>query len=155
MPSGSANYSRTNGERKYVDSPTTFIIGNGSNLKVGKVENTAGAIGTSGSGKLSIDEYVGHNLENVDKLKTVGASVGVSASGVNNMGVNYYDKKQEGITKNTVIGNVEIGKSSESLYKTDPNWSWEKIVQKQVEKGLSGDDIYKEIIASSQCSEMQ
>ncbi|WYE89100.1 hypothetical protein LDK30_12180 [Fusobacterium polymorphum] len=152
MPSGSANYSRTNGERKYVDSPTTFIIGNGSNLKVGKVENTAGAIGTSGSGKLSIDEYVGHNLENVDKLKTVGASVGVSASGVNNMGVNYYDKKQEGITKNTVIGNVEIGKSSESLYKTDPNWSWEKIVQKQVEKGLSGDDIYKEIIASSQRS---
>ena len=152
MPSGSANYSRTNGERKYVDSPTTFIIGNGSNLKVGKVENTAGAIGTSGSGKLSIDEYVGHNLENVDKLKTVGASVGVSASGVNNMGVNYYDKKQEGITKNTVIGNVEIGKSSESLYKTDPNWSWEKIVQKQVDKGLSGDDIYKEIIASSQRS---
>jgi len=122
MPNSiSANYSQTNEERKYVDSPTTFIIGNGSNLKVGKVENTAGAIGTSGSGKLSIDEYVGHNLENVDKLKTVDASVGVSASGVNNMGVNYYDKKQEGITKNTVIGNVEIGKSSESLYKTDPN----------------------------------
>ena len=41
---------------------------------------------------------------------------------------------------------------AESLYKTDPNWSWEKIVQKQVEKGLSGDDIYKEIIASSQRS---
>ena len=29
---------------------------------------------------------------------------------------------------------------------------WEKIVQKQVEKGLSGDDIYKEIIANSQRS---
>ncbi|WP_204678151.1 hypothetical protein, partial [Fusobacterium nucleatum] len=42
--------------------------------------------------------------------------------------------------------------TAESLYKTDPNWSWEKIVQKQVEKGLSGDDIYKEIIASSQRS---
>ena len=152
MPSGSANYSQTNGERKVVDSPTTLIIGDGSNLKVGKVENTAGAIGATGSGKLSIDEYVGHNLENVDKLKTVGASVGISASGVNNIGVNYYDKKQERITKNTVIGNVEIGKSSESLYKTDPNWSWEKIVQKQVEKGLSEDDIYKEIIASSQRS---
>ena len=40
--------------------------------------------------------------------------------------------------------------TAESLYKTDPNWSWEKIIQKQVEKGLSGDDIYKEIIASSQ-----
>ena len=35
-----------------MDSPTTFIIGDGSNLKVGKVENIAGAIG---SGKLSID----------------------------------------------------------------------------------------------------
>ena len=79
MPNSiSANYSQTNGERKVVDSPTTFLIGDGSNLKVGKVENTAGAIGTTGSGKLSIDEYIGHNLENVDKLKTAGGSVGVS-----------------------------------------------------------------------------
>jgi len=112
MPSGSASYSQTNGERRVVDSPTTFIIEDGSNLKVGKVENTAGAIGTTGSGKLSIDEYVGYNLENVDKLKTVGGSVGVSASGITSLGVNYSDRKQEGITKNTVIGNVEIGKSS-------------------------------------------
>ena len=112
LPSGSANYSKTNGERRVVDNASTFIIGDGSNLKVAKVENTASAIGTTGNGKLSIDEYVGHNLENVDKLKTAGASVGVSASGVNNIGVNYSDKKQEGITKNTVIGNVEIGKSS-------------------------------------------
>ena len=112
LPSGSANYSQTNGERKVVDNASTFIIGDGSNLKVGKVENTAAAIGTTGSGKLSIDEYVGYNLENVDKLKTVGASVGVSTSGVTSIGVNYSDKKQEGITKNTVIGNVEIGKSS-------------------------------------------
>ena len=108
----SANYSQTNGERRYVDTPTTFIIGHGSNLKVGKVENTAGAIGATGSGKLSIDEYVGHNLENVDKLKTVGGSVGVSASGITSLGVNYSDRKQEGITRNTVIGNVEVGKSS-------------------------------------------
>jgi len=112
MPSGSASYSQTNGERRFVDSPTTFIIGDGSNLKVGKVENTAGAIGATGSGKLSIDEYIGHNLENVDKLKTVGGSVGISASGINSIGINYSDRKQEGITKNTVIGNVEIGKSS-------------------------------------------
>ena len=112
MPSGSANYSQTNGERRVVDNASTFIIGDGSNLKVGKVENTAAAIGTSGNGKLSIDEYVGHDLENVDKLKTVGGSVGVSTSGITSLGVNYSDKKQEGITKNTVIGNVEIGKSS-------------------------------------------
>ena len=112
LPSGSVNYSQTNGERRVVDNASTFIIGDGSDLKVGKVENTAAAIGTSGNGKLSIDEYVGHNLENVDKLKTVGASVGVSTSGITSIGVNYSDKKQEGITKNTVIGNVEIGKSS-------------------------------------------
>ena len=112
MPSGSANYSQTNGERKVVDNATTFLIGNGSNLKIGKVENTAGAIGATGNGKLSIDEYVGHNLENVDKLKTVGGSVGISTSGINSIGINYNDRKQEGITKNTVIGNVEIGKSS-------------------------------------------
>ncbi|MEJ6457547.1 hemagglutinin repeat-containing protein [Fusobacterium nucleatum] len=112
LPSGSANYSQTNGERKYVDNATTFLIGNGSNLKIGKVDNTAGAIGATGNGKLSIDEYVGYNLENVDKLKTAGASVGVSTSGITSLGVNYSDRKQEGITKNTVIGNVEIGKSS-------------------------------------------
>ena len=121
MPSGSASYSQTNGERRVVDSPTTFIIGDGSNLKVGKVENTAAAIGTTGNGKLSIDEYVGHNLENVDKLKTVGGSVGVSTSGITSLGVNYSDRKQEGITKNTVIGNVEIGKSSGDEINKDLN----------------------------------
>ncbi|WP_249527231.1 hemagglutinin repeat-containing protein, partial [Fusobacterium nucleatum] len=47
MPSLSANYSQTNGERKYVDTPTTFLIGDGSNLKVGKVESTAAAIGAT------------------------------------------------------------------------------------------------------------
>ena len=112
LPSGSANYSKTNGERRVVDNASTFIIGDGSDLKVAKVENTASAIGTTENGKLSIDEYVGHNLENVDKLKTAGGSVGVSTSGVTSIGVNYSDKKQEGITKNTVIGNVEIEKSS-------------------------------------------
>ena len=112
LPSGSANYSKTNGERRVVDNASTFIIGDGSDLKVAKVENTASAIGTTENGKLSIDEYVGYNLENVDKLKTAGGSVGVSTSGITSIGVNYSDKKQEGITKNTVIGNVEIEKSS-------------------------------------------
>ena len=114
LPSGSANYSKTNGERKYVDNASTFIIGNESNLKVGKVENTAAAIGASGNGKLSIDEYVGHNLENVDKSKTVGGSVSLSQSSIpiSGVGVNYANRDLESVTKNTVIGNVEIGKSS-------------------------------------------
>ncbi|WRL78832.1 hemagglutinin repeat-containing protein [Fusobacterium polymorphum] len=110
----SANYSQTNGERKYVDDPTTFIIGEGSNLKVGKVENTAAAIGTSGNGKLSIDEYVGHNLENNDETKTKGGSVSLSQSSIpiSGVGVNYANRDLESVTKNTVVGNVEIGKSS-------------------------------------------
>ncbi|WP_270465951.1 hemagglutinin repeat-containing protein [Fusobacterium polymorphum] len=115
MPTSiSANYSQTNGERKYVDDPTTFIIGDGSNLKVGKVENTAAAIGTSGNGKLSIDEYVGHNLENNDETKTKGGSVSLSQSSIpiSGVGVNYANRDLESVTKNTVVGNVEIGKSS-------------------------------------------
>ena len=114
MPSISANYSQTNGERRYVDDPTTFIIGDGSNLKVGKVENTAGAIGTSGNGKLSIDEYVGHNLENKDETTTKGASLSLSPNSnvISGVGINYANKDLESVTKNTVVGNVEIGKSS-------------------------------------------
>ena len=41
---------------------------------------------------------------------------------------------------------------AESLYVTDPNLTWEQIIQKQIDKGLSGDDIYKAIIESSQRS---
>ena len=115
MPNSiSANYSKTNGERKYVDDPTTFIIGDGSNLKVGKVDNTAGAIGATENGKLSIDEYVGHNLENNDETTTKGASLSLSPNKtvISGVGINYANKDLESVTKNTVIGNVEIGKSS-------------------------------------------
>ena len=115
MPTSiSANYSQTNGERKYVDDPTTFIIGDGSNLKVAKVENTAGAIGATGSGKLSIDEYVGHNLENNDETTTKGGSLSLSQSSIpiSGVGVNYANRDLESVTKNTVVGNVEIEKSS-------------------------------------------
>ncbi|WP_339005802.1 hemagglutinin repeat-containing protein [Fusobacterium animalis] len=114
MPSLSANYSQTNGERKYVDTPTTFLIGDGSNLKVGKVESTAAAIGATGNGKLSIDEYIGHNLENKDETTTKGASLSLSSNSnvISGVGVNYANKDLESMTKNTVVGNVEIGKSS-------------------------------------------
>ena len=114
MPSLSANYSQTNGERKYVDTPTTFLIGDGSNLKVGKVESTAAAIGATGNGKLSIDEYIGHNLENKDETTTKGASLSLSPNSnvISGVGINYANKDLESVIKNTVIGNVEIGKSS-------------------------------------------
>ena len=114
MPSVSANYSQTNGERKYVDTPTTFLIGDESNLKVGKVESTAAAIGATGNGKLSIDEYVGHNLENKDNTTTKGASLSLSPNSnvISGVGINYANKDLESVTKNTVVGNVEIGKTS-------------------------------------------
>ena len=102
MPTSiSANYSQTNGERKYVDDPTTFIIGEGSYLKVCKVENTAAVIGTSGNEKLSIDEYVGHNLENNDETKTKGGSVSLSQSSIpiSGVGVNYANRDLELVTK--------------------------------------------------------
>lgn len=41
---------------------------------------------------------------------------------------------------------------AESLYKSDPNLTWAQVVEKQANKGLSGDDIYKAIIESSQRS---
>ncbi|EGQ78666.1 hypothetical protein HMPREF9094_2306, partial [Fusobacterium animalis ATCC 51191] len=115
MPTSiSANYSQTNGERRYVDTPTTFIIGEGSNLKVGKVESTAGAIGATGNAKLSIDEYIGHNLENNDETTTKGASLSLSPNSnvISGVGINYANKDLESVTKNTVVGNVEIGKTS-------------------------------------------
>ena len=86
----------------------------GSNLKIGKVENTAGAIGATGSGKLSIDEYIGHNLENNDETKTKGGSLSLfpNSNVISGVGINYTNKDLESVTKNTIIGNVEIGKSS-------------------------------------------
>jgi len=41
---------------------------------------------------------------------------------------------------------------AESLYITDPNPTWEALIKKQRAKGLTGDDIYKAIIQSSQRS---
>lgn len=44
---------------------------------------------------------------------------------------------------------MEDRQLAESLYATNPNLTWEQVIQKQIDKGLSGDDIYKEIIESS------
>jgi len=41
---------------------------------------------------------------------------------------------------------------AEALYITDTNPTWTQIIQKQMDKGLSGDDVYREIIKSSQRS---
>ena len=141
MPTSmSANYSQTNGERKYVDDATTFIIGDGSNLKIGKVENTAAAMGTSGNGKLSIDEYVGHNLENKDKTTTKGGPVSLSQNSIpiSGVGVNYANKNLESITKNIVVGNVEIGKSSGDEINKDLSKEYKNLINSKKQQELEG-----------------
>lgn len=39
-----------------------------------------------------------------------------------------------------------------SLNKTDPNLTWEQVIQKYTEKGFQGDDLYREIVNSAQRS---
>ena len=124
--SGNLSLSKTNGERRYVDTPSSFIVGENSNLSIGKAENIAAIIGTTDNGKIKINEYAGKNLDNVDKMKTVGASVGTSYSKGSNptltgVGVNYSNSDLRSTTKNTVVGNVEIGKSSGDEINRDIN----------------------------------
>ncbi len=38
---------------------------------------------------------------------------------------------------------------AESLYKTDPNMTWNQIINKYTNKGLSGDSLWQEIINAS------
>ena len=47
---------------------------------------------------------------------------------------------------------MEDRQLAELLHKTEPNVTWEQIVQKQIDKGLVGDEIFKGIIESSQHS---
>ena len=56
----SVSGSKTNGNRTYVDNQSTFILGEGSNLTVGKATNTGAIVGTTGNNSsLKIKEYVG------------------------------------------------------------------------------------------------
>ena len=112
-----------NGSRAYVDNQTTFILGEGSNLTIGKVGNTAGIIGVEGNGKIKINEYKGKDLYNHDNLTTIGGSIGVdfgkSGAKVNGIGINNENHSKEGITRHTVIGNVEIGSATGSPINRD------------------------------------
>ena len=114
--------SKTNGNRTYVDKQSTFILGEGSNLTVGKATNTGAIVGTIGNNSsLKIKEYVGKDLYNTDTLKTTGGSIGLQTgkNPVTGVGFNQDKHDKEGITRNTVIGNVEIGTSKGSPINTD------------------------------------
>ena len=114
--------SKTNGNRTYVDNQSTFILGEGSNLTVGKATNTGAIVGTKGeNSRLKIKEYTGKDLYNTDTLKTTGGSIGIQTgkNPVTGVGFNQEKHDKEGITRNTVIGNVEIGTSKGSPINTD------------------------------------
>jgi len=75
------NASRTNGSRVFVDNQSTFVVGEGSNLHVGTVENTGAIIGKEGNSTFKIDIYVGKNIQNYDTMTTTGGSIGASLGG--------------------------------------------------------------------------
>ena len=94
----------------------------GSNLTVGKATNTGAIVGTKGeNSRLKIKEYTGKDLYNTDTLKTTGGSIGLQTgkNPVTGVGFNQDKHDKEGITRNTVIGNVEIGTSKGSPINTD------------------------------------
>ena len=104
------NGSRTNGDRAFVDNQSTFIVGEGSSLHVGTLENTGAVVGKEGNSTFKIDSYVGKDIQNHDTMKTTGGSVGISTGKprITNVGFNQDSRDKQGITRNTVVGDVEI-----------------------------------------------
>ena len=106
----------TNGNKNYVKNQSSFIVGQGSNLQVGTLENVASIIGKQSENvTFKVNNYIGKNLENEDTMTTTGGSVGASLGQnpkITSVGFNQDSKEKEGITRNTVVGNVEIGQVS-------------------------------------------
>ena len=102
--------SRTNGDRAFVDNQSTFIVGEGSSLHVGTLENTGAVVGKEGNSTFKINNYVGKDIQNHDTMKTTGGSLGISTGKprITNVGFNQDSRDKQGITRNTVVGDVEI-----------------------------------------------
>ena len=116
------NGSRTNGDRAFVDNQSTFVVGEGSNLHVGTVENTGAVIGKEGNSTFKIDTYAGKDIQNYDTMTTTGGSIGASLGGkpgITNVGFNQDSRDKQGITRNTVVGDVEITKAEGSPINRD------------------------------------
>ena len=116
------NASKTNGNRAFVDNQSTFVVGEGSNLHVGTVENTGAVIGKEGNSTFKIDSYVGKDIQNYDTMTTTGGSIGVSLGGkpkITNVGFNQDSRDKQGITRNTVVGDVEIAETEGSPINRD------------------------------------
>ena len=118
MPSSvNVSGSRTNGNRAFVDNQSSFIVGEGSNLHVGTLENTGAVIGkqSENSTTFKIDNYIAKNIYNEDTMTTTGGSIGASLGGkprITSAGFNQDSRDKKGITRNTIVGNVEIQNAS-------------------------------------------
>ena len=124
------NASRTNGNRAFVDNQSTFVVGEGSNLHVGTVENTGAVIGKDGNSTFRIDTYAGKNIQNYDTMTTTGGSIGASLGGktkITNVGFNQDSRDKQGITRNTVVGDVEIAEAEGSPINRDLGKAKEEI----------------------------
>ena len=115
------NASRTNGSRAFVDNQSTFVVGEGSNLHVGTVENTGAVIGKEGNSTFKIDSYAGKDIQNYDTMKTTGGLLGISTGKprITNVGFNQDSRDKQGITRNTVVGDVEIAEAEGSPINRD------------------------------------
>lgn len=61
-------------------------------------------------------------MQNYDTMTTIGALSGMSSGKsprVTNIGFNQDDRDKQGITRNTVVGNAEIGKTSKGSINRD------------------------------------
>ena len=61
-------------------------------------------------------------MQNYDTMTTTGISVGTSlgkSPRVTNIGFNQDDRNKQEVTRNTVVGNAEIGKTPESPINRD------------------------------------
>ena len=89
---------------------------------IGTVENTGAVIGKEENSTFKIDTYVGKDIQNYDTMTTTGVSVGTSlgkSPRVTNIGFNQEDKDKQGVTRNTVVGNVEIEEAEGSPINRD------------------------------------
>ena len=125
-----SNWSNTSGNRAYVDNQSTFIVGEGSNLTIGKAENTGGVIGKQDENStLRINEYVGQDIQNYDSMRTTGGSIGLQTGNipVSNIGYNQDTRDSSSSTNINIV---------------DDNYNFDKLPN-----GVSIDEYWKKGIA--------
>ena len=116
-PSINVNGSKTNGNEKFVNNQTNFLVGEGSNLSIGNAENTGATIGAEGTNSvITIQNYSGLDLQNREKTTKIGTSAGTSG-----IGGSYSNEEKNGITRNTIVGNVAISNATGDEINRDIN----------------------------------